>query len=370
MPEYKNQHYVPQFLLRGWSDEDDKVHIYHIQNREEYPKTSISEVCSDSYFYGDPEVEKSLGPLESRHAEIINKIRDGKSIGPLTDNDIRFFAVFVLFQRNRTKQAKEHVVENVDNMAKEVIRTKIEAGEIENKEFGDQTVLEHLDDITIQEENPLARPILMALTGIDQIIDLDIAIIQNKTENGFVISDHPVVHDNRRFKDEYDRFLVGIQSRGLQMFVPLSEEVQVMVYDPAAYFVDYTDESARRVETNSKAVIDGLNDLQLINASQTIYYSNSGRETEFNSANSRLSDYIDADEVAFEHLGPDEHPFDTDNEIIESGRLAYDYSPILPFVKQRLEVEFDVMRNRQVAKQHREFMDEILEDAREEQESE
>ncbi|WP_154020844.1 MULTISPECIES: DUF4238 domain-containing protein [unclassified Haloarcula] len=30
MPEYKNQHYVPQHFLRGWA-EDEKVSVYHIE---------------------------------------------------------------------------------------------------------------------------------------------------------------------------------------------------------------------------------------------------------------------------------------------------------------------------------------------------
>lgn len=369
MAEYKNQHYVPKFLLRGWTD-DEKVFPYHIENRAEYPKTSISNLCSDDYFYGDPEIEKSLNPLETRHKEIVEELRDTKSFPTLDAMDIQYFCVFVLLQRNRTKETKEQAEENIDNLAKEFIRTKIESGEVENKEFGGKTVLERLDNVKITRDNPLSLPILMALTGVEQILDLEVALIVNNTEKEFIISDHPVAHDNKRFKNEADRFLVGIQSKGLQMFVPLADDLQVMLYDPSSYLVDYSDKAARRVTTDSVSVIKGLNDLQLINAHEAVYYRNSGKENEFNDACDRLFDHMEADKTIFQRLGPDEHPFETENEIIESGQQAPTYSPTLPFVKQRKEASFAVMRNRKVAKQHKEFVNEILEEAREEQKQE
>lgn len=368
MDKRKNQHFVPQFLLRGCADEDDRVHTFHIENQKEYPKTSVSNICSDDYFYGDSEIEKSLDPLEDRHSDIIQDLRDEKSVAYLSDDDIRFFAVFVLFQRNRMKQAKEQVVEHVDNMAKEVIRAKIESGEVENREFGGKTVLELLDRITIKEENPLARLMLRSLTGIGQIMDLEVALIHNTTGKEFVISGHPVVHDNRRFKDERDRHLIGIQSRGLQMFIPLSDDVLVMLYDPKAYFVDYTDKAARRVKIDSETIVDSLNNLQLINAFEAVYYRNPGREDEFNEACEQLSDDIDADNIKFQRLDPDEHQFDTENEVVASGQLSHDYSPILPFVKQRQGVEFEIRRNPEAAREHRELTDEIMDSAREQQE--
>lgn len=369
MAEYKNQHYVPQFLLRGWTD-DDKVIPFHIENGAEYQKTSISNLCSDDYFYGGPEAEKSLEPLEKKHAKIINKIRDSRSFESLRPDDIRFLCVFVLLQRNRTKQTKEQVEENIDGLAKEFIRLKIKSGEVEDPEFNGNSVLDLLDRVKITREKPLSLPLLLALTGIDQIADLHPAVIVNESERGFVISDHPVVHDNRRFKNEVDRFLVGIQSKGLQIFIPLSDKIQLMLFDPSAYFVEYSNKPARRVKIESEQVVGGLNDFQLINAFESIYYRNSGREKEFNEACTRLSEYIDDDGRVFQRLDPDEHKFQTDNKIIESGQKAFDYSPALPFVKQRLETPFEVQRRPEVAKRHKEFVNELIEAEREKMESE
>lgn len=365
MAEYKNQHYVPKFLLRGWTD-DEKVAVYNLDNQQEYPKTSISNLCSEDYFYGDSEAERGMDGLENLHAGIINKIRSSKSFDVLTRTEIQYFCIFVQLQRNRTKQKKEEMDSIADNLAKELLKLKAEAGEIDT-ELGDgRDALDLLDRFRITREKPLAYPMLQALTGVDLIKDLEVAIIENQSDTPFVISDHPVVHDNRRYKNEIDRFLVGIQNRGLQIFLPLSDTLQIMLYDPAAYFVDYSNKEKRRVSTSRDKVAAGLNDLQLINAFESIYYRELGREQEFQKAQQRLSEYITKDPTVFRRMAPGDHNFDTDNEIIESGFNLPDYSPFLPFVKQRVETEFAIERRPEISKQHKEYLDEILEDARKE----
>jgi|GEM_PF-3059370 len=365
MAEYKNQHYVPKYLLRGWTD-NERVPVYNLENEQEYPPTSISNLCSEDYFYGDGDVEKDMDDLENLHAGIINKLRDERAFFTLSDDEIRHFCVFVLLQRNRTKQTKKETESLIDNLAKEYLQLHIESGEVDPELQDGRNILDHFEDFKVTREAPLSQPMLQALTGIDLIIDLEVAILENETSLEFVISDHPVVHDNIRFKDEIDRYLTGLQSRGLQIFVPLSDELQIMLYDQASYFVDYTNKEDRRVTISSETQVEGLNDLQMINAFESIYYRSSGQEGRFRDAQERLAEYIDEESTVFQRLTPDEHNFETDNEIIESGQILPDYSPTLPFVRQRIETEFAIERRPGVLQGHKEFMDEILEDAREE----
>lgn len=363
MPEYKNQHYVPQHLLRGWTD-DEKVAVYNLDNQKEYPRTSISNLCSEDYFYGGPDIEKSMGGVEQRHAEIINKLRKTRSFNVLGRMDILHFCVLVLLQRNRTKQRKHETEELIDNLAKEYLELKVEAGEVDPELSSGRNVLDVLNDYKITHESPLAFPMLQALTGVDLIIDLEVAIIENKSDKGFVVSDHPVIHDNLRFKNGIDRHLVGLQNRGLQIFMPISDEVLVMLYDSESYSVEYCDEEKRRVSITSEKVVSGLNDVQLISAFENIFYRERGREQEFKDAQHRLEKYIEDDTIIFERLTPEEHDFDTDNEIVESGFNLPDYSPYLPFVRLRMDTEFAIRRRPYVSKHHREYVNGILEDAR------
>jgi len=366
VPEYKNQHYVPKHLLRGWTD-NERLPVYNLDNQQEYPPTSLSNLCSEDYFYGGPEMEQSMDGLERRHAEIINKIRSAKSFDVLGKMDIFHFCVFVLLQRNRTKQQKRETEELMDNLAKEYLEMQIETGEV-NPELSDgRSVLDVLDKYKITHERPLAYPMLHALTGVDLIIDLEVAVIVNTTDEKFVVSDHPVVHDNPRFKDQYDRFLAGIQNRGIQIFVPLSDWVQIMLYDPAAYIIDYSNKDKRRVLATSEEVVAGLNDMQMINASENIFYRTSNQEQEFIEAQQRLSEYIDEENTVFRTQGPEEHDFDTENETIESGYRLVDYSPSLPFVTQRMNVRFTIERSPHIRQSHNEYVSKLLEDTRQQE---
>lgn len=365
MAEYKNQHYVPQYLLRGWT-KNERVPIYNLDNEQEYPPTPISNLCSEDYFYGDSETEQSLDRLEGVQANVINTIRDQKAFNELSGREIQYFCVFVLLQRNRTKQTKEETEELIDDIAKEYIELKVESGEVDPELPSGDNVLDIIDEYKITRESPLSFPMLQALTGVELIIDLEVVVIENKTDLEFVISDHPVVFDNRRFKNEINKFLIGTQSRGLQIFVPLSDEVQIMLYDPVAYDVEYTNQEERRVTVSSKTAVEGLNDVQMINAFESIYYRSTGQQERFEESQQRLAEYLEEDTTVFERRDPNEHDFETENEVIESGRVLTDYSPTLPFVRQRLEADFAIERRPNSIQEHREFVHGILHEAREE----
>lgn len=368
MPEYKNQHYVPKHLLRGWTD-NERLSVYNLDNQQEYPPTSLSNLCSEDYFYGDSEIEQSMDDLEKRHAEIIDKIRTKKSFGVINGVNILHFCTFILLQRERTKQQKQETEGLINNLAKEYIEREIKAGNTDPELSDGRDILDVLDKTKITHEYPLAFPMFHALIGVNLILDLEVAVIVNTTDEEFVISDHPVVHDNPRFKDRFDRFLSGIQSRGIQIFVPISDQVQIMIYDPAAYTIDYSDLDKRRVVVTSKEVVTGLNDMQMINAFENIFYSTSNQEEKFIDAQQRISEYIKEKNTLFRTLDPEEHDFDSENEIIEHGYRLVEYSPTLPFVKQQKYIRFASARDPKAVQKYKKLSRTLLEDVRQEQDA-
>ena len=108
----------------------------------------------------------------------------------------------------------------------------------------------------------------------------------------------------------------------------------------------------------------------MIRASENIMYREKGQEQKFQEPQERLAEYIEAENTTFERLSPDEHKFNTDNEIIQSGLRPSNYSPYLPFVKQVVDVEFAILRQPNIYRQYKDHVSEILEDAREEAEGE
>ncbi|WP_285122674.1 DUF4238 domain-containing protein [Lactococcus petauri] len=72
----KNQHIVPQFLQKNFSDNNKQVNIFRIsESNITHTLGTISKNMSQSYFYGkNQDVEKTLGNFETKVAPIINKI--------------------------------------------------------------------------------------------------------------------------------------------------------------------------------------------------------------------------------------------------------------------------------------------------------
>ncbi|MFC6826525.1 DUF4238 domain-containing protein [Halopelagius fulvigenes] len=367
MAKRKNQHYVPKYLLRGWTD-DEMVAVYNLKNEEEYPRTNISHLCSEDYIYGGPEAEESLDGLESIHARIIRDLRKYRSFDVLDEIEILHFCAFVLLQRNRTKQRKREAEEMTDNLMKEYLRAQVEMGELDPELPSGRNALDALDNVRITQENPLTLPMFHALAGIDLIIDLEVVVLENTSETKFIVSDHPVVLDNRLFKGRVKRSPIGLQNRGLQMFVPISENVLMMLYDEVSYNVEYSDVKKRRVVTDSKKVVNGLNDLQIINALESVFYRYTGRKQEFKDAQNRLTEYVNQETTTFQKLSPEEHDFDSENEMLEFGQNLAEYSPYLPFVRQRIEAEFVSRRHPELSEGWENYVDAILEDARKEAE--
>jgi hypothetical protein len=353
MPERKNQHYVPQFYFRGWTD-NEKVPVFHIENKQEYRPTSISNLCSEDYFYGSTEVEEATDDIEDFHARIIQKLRKTMNFRLLDDDELYNFCIFVLYLKSRTKHTKKEVDYLTDMMAKELIKMNVEAG------LADDEILKHIDDFKITDDSIHMRTILHALTGTELILDLEVALLINNTENEFFFSDHPVAFDNQMYKNGQDRFLYGLQSRGLQIYLPLSGNVCVLLYDEMCYSVNYSNHRARRVIVNSEETVQGLNDFQAITAGEFIFYQSSEKENEIIDCLDRVGDERRDEPLNF-RTHEEEHEFPTENPVTEAGSQTVDYDINFPFMQKRPNVPHKIQRNPELVESHNEYVDTLLE---------
>lgn len=355
MPPYKNQHYVPQFFFRGWTD-DDRIPAFHLENETEYPPTHISNLCSEDYFYGDAESEEETQGLESLHAGVINKLRRAKDIRALTHEEVMHFCIFILYLRNRTKWKRKEMDYMVDQFTQELARSHVEAG------WADEELLDAFNDWKVVDRRAFSYAMLSALTGPDLIKDLEIVLLINESDREFVFSDHPIVHDNRRYKDEMDRFLVGIQNRGLQVYCPLADDLQAILYDPACYAISYENQDARTVITDSELTVEGLNDVQMINADEYVFYRTLGQEEEMIESLDRVRDDRPDEPLAIKrHTG--DHDLPTDNEVIESGTFVFDYTIHMPFMRERPYVPHQIERVPGLKEAQDAYLNEIMEEA-------
>lgn len=258
MPEYKNQHFVPQMLLRNFSLDERSLSSYLLKARRITPPSSIANQCSESYFYGKELVlEKAFGSDERTMGPLLRG-RVLSSDGVLSESDIVSLKTFIHFLRNRTRRAVDEAVAFDDADMKLALMAEQRI---------DPSVL---SSVTIRRDGGPASYVAPSVIDLAALVDLELRLLVSES-GGFVISDHPVVLYNDFV--EHERALrqlpgaIGLMSKGLQYFVPVSPNVTIALFDASTYA--YGD-GAFRVAV-SPTDVQLLNRMQAVNADNCIY---------------------------------------------------------------------------------------------------
>ena len=102
MPKNKNQHIVPQFYQRLFSNDDETIGKYVIKTKEINLRSSIKKTACGNYFYEDKDsiqskgqtIESSIGVIESGASIAIKRLaRDGET--PLSSKEHQFLYTFI-----------------------------------------------------------------------------------------------------------------------------------------------------------------------------------------------------------------------------------------------------------------------------------
>jgi len=106
MAENKIQHFVPQFLLRNFSVNQEQTHIalFNIRKEKFVSKTEIRTQAEKKYYYGDDgEVEKLLSMIEDRTAPIIKKMIEKNELPEVYSKGHYNLITFIMTMIGRTK---------------------------------------------------------------------------------------------------------------------------------------------------------------------------------------------------------------------------------------------------------------------------
>src|SRR2546427_9271248 len=96
-----DQHYVPQFLLRGFaSGKRKQVYVFDKSNDGEF-RSSVRNLACQRDFY-DRDIDQWLTRLEDTSAPIIQSVRTKRILTHLQDAEIQWFAGFIAVQQVRT----------------------------------------------------------------------------------------------------------------------------------------------------------------------------------------------------------------------------------------------------------------------------
>ncbi|NRA55430.1 MAG: DUF4238 domain-containing protein [Gammaproteobacteria bacterium] len=112
----KKQHYVPQFLLRYFAQNKNRVYVFDKKMNRTFP-SNVKDVGHENNFYDDQilgygnETEIKLSELETVVAPVIEKIISQGTIKNLEDWEHKFLCLFATVQMIRTNDTREFLEE-------------------------------------------------------------------------------------------------------------------------------------------------------------------------------------------------------------------------------------------------------------------
>ena len=257
MPDNKKHHYVPRFYLKNFSENKRSICVFNIKNEKFIENGSLKSQCYIDYFYGEENTfEKALSKIEGEMANIFRNIIEQELVPPHFNNEYLSIIYFILIQQARTKYAVDSINEMFDKFFKHVYK---------NQE-------EDLEKVNIKVEECGQFSIKQNLSHYPILLDLEYKLLKNKTEIEFITSDNPLILYNKFLNYRTYCSNIGLATKGLQIFFPISPKYMLVFFDTNVYKVGSNKDICVDLTVNKD--IYELNKLQLCSAFENIYFSN------------------------------------------------------------------------------------------------
>jgi hypothetical protein len=268
----KKQHYVPQFLLNHFACEGsqgNRINIFDMDRSEVRYNQPVRGVFSQNYFYDkDNQVENFLATrIEGPASSVVNKIVSGDF--NLISEELLTLHRFILSLYFRTPEASERVSGFFNSHLESIVRELLSLNGFDPEEAS-------AGEFKFNQDKLASAITLNGVFDAVLLGDLEYHIIKNKTSSkNFYISDHPVFIYNWLYRELEHHAVTSIAAIGLQIFLPLSPEITLCLYDPKVY--KYGQRTSVTCISNDTD-IEILNSFQVINSDSIIGFSS--RESE------------------------------------------------------------------------------------------
>ncbi len=218
----KNQHYVPQFLLKNFSMSDGTTVCCFDKQTGRTFETNARNVASEKWFYdlvnGEPafSLEGPMADMEGSVARVINdKLLKERTVRCLSGEDRGILGLFVAIQMLRTRNIRE-TAKQMDAFMQEVLsegRSKDEP-------------VPGFDRIQTDSQARAFAVGLLANAGdlVPHLLDKTWLLYQSKGQ--FILSDNPVGLQNTVNQSKYMGTL-GLAVRGIEIYLPLNADFTI-----------------------------------------------------------------------------------------------------------------------------------------------
>lgn len=268
----KNQHFVPQFLLRNFASERKRVYRINVLDlvRDHFrPNQNVADICSQNYFYDkNNAIENFLEKnVETPASEDINELCTEHPI--ISSTPSRQLARFISVQLARTAEALDQALVFINGMTKTMFR------ELARLNDFDEDAAERCRLVPTEPRLLASRLALNGCISWLLIHDLEQHLVVNRTAREFVISDHPVVHSNCYLYGQNILTTGSLAVAGAQIFFPIAPNRLLCLYDPRIY--KYGQRNSRISVVDSVETVDAINVLQVRNGPRAIMFRESSQ---------------------------------------------------------------------------------------------
>lgn len=269
----KKQHYVPRFLLKNFSSDRNKktINVFNITDNSfdlvdnpnvDEKRILIKKRFQKEFFYDtDNIIENFLGAdIETPASKVISSIVDTNNLELSSEDRTKLFC-FISSLLSRTPEALQQFVNMLNSSSNQILRELLRHNNL-NPELAEE------GRFVFNEQNLIS---LSALDGAEKHLalkDLELAFVFNKSSTDFYISDHPVFSYNWFYRKSLYPEVTSIFAKGLQIFLPLSYNLTLCLFDPKVY--KYGCKNKKIIEIESPSDVDILNSFQISNANSII----------------------------------------------------------------------------------------------------
>lgn len=263
--EKKYNHFVPQFYMRNFSNDNKSIGMYLIKDKKKILVTSIAKIGGRDYLYGkDSEIENLFCKYENEWSKIIKKIINTETLYGLNSDEYTLLVSFILLSDLRssvTANSFEDLINSTANLSLKI------QGDTNNEDLHKKIMNINIPNLAALQSFPK----LLKLTS-----DLKLCLIVNKSNKQFITSDNIVNKYNLFFMEKNYIRNYGYGQVGFQCFVPISPYLCLCLYDSICYDVKF--DLQERLIINGSDIIVNINKLILSNSRDIILFNNKERD--------------------------------------------------------------------------------------------
>jgi hypothetical protein len=254
----RRHHYVPQFYLKAFASAPKRINVFNLKRGRTIQDASLRDQCYSHRLYGESdEIEDAFAEVEGRAAPVIQKVASTQRPPEMGTTDYQNLLLFVTLQILRTTAARNRVQRSSIAFARRVFDdAPPPAGFVPDE----------------------AQSMALSLSPLRHVSDglegLKVHAITAPSGSAFITCDNPAYRYNQYCEGVRWQGLTGALCRGLQVFLPLSPLVSVLLFDGGVYKV-----GRRGVAPSSQATerdVEFLNTIQLLAAADNVYFGGWG----------------------------------------------------------------------------------------------